>query len=67
MSAADKAVSHLLNRIKDSPRLAYYFDPITKSMDLLTLAYAEANGLDVNEFRKSYYTTLKFEAPRNDE
>jgi hypothetical protein len=64
MSAlADKAIWHLLRRIQRDPRLAYHFDPLTESYELLTAAYAEANGKDVEQFRKEYSATLKFERP----
>lgn len=58
------AVEHLLRRIVQDPRLAYYFDPITKSMELLTREYAETHGLDVEAFRRDYYSKLKYEEPR---
>ncbi len=60
---AVKAVAHVLTRIKTDPRVAYYFDPLTQSMSLLTAAYAEANGLDVEDFRKDFYASLRFEGP----
>jgi hypothetical protein len=62
-AAAHKAISHLLQRIKHDPRLAYYFDPSTASMELLTAAHAEAHGLDAEAFRKLLYASLKFERP----
>lgn len=55
--------SYLLRRIADDPSLAYYFDPMTQSMELLTSAHAQEQGLDVEEFRKTYYAKLKFEKP----
>lgn len=57
-------VEHLLTRIVRDPRLAYYFDPLTESMELLTAEYAAQKGLSVEEFRKTYYAKLKFEAPK---
>lgn len=62
-AAADRAIDYLLRRIQRDPRLAYYFDPITESMELLTAAYAEARGLDLKTFRREYSASLKFEAP----
>lgn len=62
-TAADRAINHLLWRIKDDPRLAYYFDPFTKSMELLTAAYAEAHGVDLAAFRKEFYDSLRFDRP----
>ena len=56
--------AHLLNRIARDPRLAWYFDPLSQSMEMLTADYARENGLDVEEFRKGYYAKLKFEDPR---
>jgi len=53
----------LLRRIKRDSRLAYHFDPITESMQMLTSAYAAEQGIDVEEFRKSYYPLLRFERP----
>ena len=60
---ADRAINHLLRRIKDDPRLAYYFDPFTESMELLTAAYAEAQGVDLETFRKEFYASLRFDRP----
>jgi hypothetical protein len=54
---------YLLRRIRDDARLAYYFDPMTQSMEMLTAAYATEQGLDVEEFRKTYYASLRFERP----
>ena len=67
MTLADAAVAHLLRRIQSDPRLAYYFDPLTRSMELLTAAHASANGVDVEQFRKEYYAQLRFEAPPDPE
>jgi hypothetical protein len=53
----------LLARIRHDARLAYYFDPLTVSMEALTRAYAEEQGIDVEEFRKAYYASLRFERP----
>ncbi len=64
MSTANEAVVHLLERIQRDPRLAYYFCPLTESYELLTAAYAEANGRDVDAFRKDFAGVLKFEPPR---
>jgi hypothetical protein len=61
------AAAYLLDRIAHNPRLAYYFDPITRSMELLTKEYAEQQGLDLEDFRRSYYARLKFEAPGENE
>jgi len=55
--------AHILDRILRDPRLAYYFDPLTASMELLTEQYALENGLDLGTFRNEYYGKLKFENP----
>lgn len=55
--------AYLLRRIQDDPRLAYYFDPLTESMQLLTVAYAAQEGLEVEAFRERYYAQLRFEKP----
>lgn len=54
---------HLLARIARDPHLAYYFDPLTTSMELLTAEYAAQKGISVEEFRGTYYGKLKFEDP----
>lgn len=56
--------AYLLRRIADDPRLAYHFDPITHSMEMLTAAYAAEQGINVEDFRKTYYARLRFERPR---
>jgi hypothetical protein len=56
--------AYLLKRISEDARLAYYFDPLTQSMELLTATYAAEQGLEVEAFRKRYYAALRFEAPR---
>jgi hypothetical protein len=63
MSTAD----HLLDRIARDPKLAWYFDPFTKSMEMLTADYAAQHGMDVEEFRARYYARLKFETPERKE
>lgn len=61
--AARTAINHLLQRIQRDPRLAWHFDPLTKSMDELTQAHALMYGLDVQAFRLEFYGSLEFEAP----
>ena len=55
--------THLLQRVARDPRLAYYFDPLTQSMELLTEAHAAEQQIDLEEFRRTYYPQLKFEPP----
>lgn len=57
------AVGHLLGRIARDPKLAWYFDPFSRSMELLTQDYCAAATLDLERFRAEYYATLKFESP----
>ena len=54
---------HILNRIARDPRLAYYFDPLTRSMEMLTETFARENNLDLEKFRAEYYAKLKFVRP----
>lgn len=56
--------AYLLRRIREDSRLAYHFDPITQSMEMLTAEYAKEQGLDLDEFRKTYYAKLRFERPK---
>jgi hypothetical protein len=55
--------AHLLNRILRDPRLAYYFDPVTESMELLTAAYAAETGQDVEVVRREVEKFIRFEPP----
>jgi len=64
MTKSGEAISHLLERIARDPRLAYYFDPLTRSMEMLTEANAEELGEDLEKFRERYFARLLFEAPR---
>ena len=63
-AASDKAVAYLLNRIVRDPRLAYHFDPLTESYELLTAAHAEAVGQGIADFRTAYQAMMKFERPK---
>ncbi|SFF15033.1 hypothetical protein [Paracidovorax wautersii] len=63
-NAAKGAIHHLLQRIQRDPSVAWHFDPITRSMEELTLAHALLQGLDVDQFRKDFFATLEFKEPR---
>ena len=63
-AAADQLVMHLIRRLQRDPRVAYHFDPITESFQLLTAAYAELRGENVEDVRKRYADSLTYEAPR---
>jgi hypothetical protein len=52
---AEIAVAHVLNAIRDDGRKAYLIGLGTQTFTLLTEAYAEANGLDPEEFRKNFW------------
>lgn len=47
-----KAVTHVLRLIQQDGRIAYFIGDYTKSFDLLTDAYAEAEGQDVEGLRE---------------
>lgn len=56
---ADAAVSHVLRAIRDDGRKAYLMGFGSQSFELLTEAYAEANGLDVEKFRDEFWALCK--------
>lgn len=62
-AAARKAIHHLLQRIQRDPRLAWYFDSLTRSMQELTEAHALMYHLDLAAFRAEYFAALEFERP----
>ena len=55
--------THLLKRILRDPSLAYHFDPITESMELLIAAYADETGRDVEDVRRWVDRSIRFERP----
>ena len=63
MSKAAVAVATVIRRIQGDPRLAYYISPGTRTYEVLTEAYAEAQGIDVDRCRAELEASLKFEAP----
>ena len=62
-AAARKAIRNLLQRIQRDPRLAWYFDSATRSMQELTEAHAALYGLDLAALREEYYASLTFRRP----
>jgi hypothetical protein len=62
-TAAERAVEHILQRILSDPRVAYYFDPLTESMELLSQAHAEIHGLDAADFRRELLSNFRAEVP----
>lgn len=61
MSIQNRAITHVLKRLQADGRLAYLIGPGSESFDLITQAYAEERGLDIEEFRKSFAADLKYE------
>lgn len=57
---ADKAVAHIIKRMKEDGRLAYLIGPGSESFDLLTQACAEANGHDVGTLRHALELNLAY-------
>ena len=60
---AKSAITAMLKRIKDDPRVAYYICPMTHTYDLLVAAHCELNGLDEEQFRAEFEKHLRFEPP----
>lgn len=60
---ANVAVAYVLRRIKDDPRLAYYFGS-TEALALLTKAHALDQGLDPAVFHTDFEARLSTERPR---
>ena len=60
---ARAAVLTLFQRLQRDPRLAYYFDPFSGSMENLTEAYALLTQRDLESVRAELYPLLKFESP----
>ncbi len=58
MTKADKAVAHVLRQMRNNGRLAYLMGWGSESFRLLTEAYAEANGLEVEKFREEFAYSL---------
>lgn len=54
---AEVAVAHVLRAMRDDGRKAYLFGLGSQTFALLTEAYAETNGLDVEQFRSSFWSS----------
>lgn len=52
---AEIAVATVLNAIRNDGRKAYLMGYGTQSFAVLTEAYAEANGLDVEQYRSEFW------------
>jgi len=57
---SELAVVHVLQKIKENPRVAYHFCPATESYRILTESYAESEGIDVDGFRADFIKQLTF-------
>jgi hypothetical protein len=57
-TAADLAVDHVLRRIRDDGRVAWFLGFGTESFALLTAAFAERHGLDVEQYRREFAASL---------
>lgn len=53
---AEIAVAHVLNAIRDDGRKAYLMGLGTQTFTLLTEAYAEAKGLDAQQYRDDFWS-----------
>ena len=66
-SGAEKFLSHMIRRCQKDGRLAWIICPLSESHGLMTRAYAEMRGLDVETFTADYNKTLQFTPwPRQD-
>lgn len=61
------AVDHVITRIQQNPRLAYYIDPATRTFELLTAAQALASGWDVTQLRARVAKNMRYEAPASED
>jgi len=51
---AKQAIEHVLTRIRDDSRVAYYFCEFTESFELLTEAFATLTGQPVQAVREKF-------------
>ena len=63
-SKADIAVAHVLRAIRDDGRKAYLMGLGTQTFSVLTEAYAEANGLPVEQYRRDFWADCRPEKVR---
>lgn len=54
---AEIAVAHVLRSMRDDGRKAYLLGKGSQTFALLTEAYAETNGLDVEQFRAEFWSS----------
>lgn len=60
-TSAEKAVAHILHRMRRDGRLAYLIGPGSEAFDLLTQAHAETMGEDLAQFRATFAASLRYE------
>jgi len=65
MTKAEEFVSHMIHRCQIDGRLAWLIGPLSGAYDLMTEAYAELKGVDVEVFRAQYEKTLRPEKWRD--
>lgn len=63
LEAASKAINYLVHRLLTDARVAYHFDPITESFDLLTKAHALLTGQAVEEIRAALARRMLYAPP----
>ena len=56
---AEIAVAHVLRAIRDDGRKAYLFGAGSQTYALLTDAYADSNGLNVEQFRADFWAMCR--------
>lgn len=59
VTASERAVRHVLRAIRNDGRLAYLLGYGSESFALLTAAFAETNGEDVEEFRDAFWKNCR--------
>lgn len=63
MTAAEKFAYHMADRVLRDPRVAYHVGPYSRSLELLTEAYAEISGRQLDEVRADFNARIKTERP----
>jgi len=59
LTSADRAVTAVLNRIRDDGRVAYLLGYGSSTFEHLTSAHAERTGEDVEAFRASFWAACR--------
>ena len=61
MTKAEVAVTSMIKRIQEDPRVAYLVCPYSQTYEELTEAYAEMIGADPGAFRQEFESHLQFQ------